>query len=571
MNRTYLRYVPDGILGLINSKSDILYDGSGKFIYSAAYENIHQFNIKTGKLMNIFKAFPQEQHGTITEAPPYITKMVQSPNNHHIIAVGYSDGSIRIFDTDEGIVTHDFRGHSAQISVLAFTNRRDDPLSSPATILISCSYDTTICMWDLVSQHGLFRLAGHTSPIICGTCIGSSKRRFFITACKNGLVKVWDMEDQRCIQAVVGHRGAIMGMVTIDDGNTLITACTDGYLRIIRIDESKLSLKSSGSHSSSLSTVSGQKKHSSGSIADSTMKTSTNIADTLDMSDHFSIASLVSAPIELQELTHSRSLRSITFDSLSDVLYVNSGRDIEVWKVNSLKNAINSAKKRERRRNKKKKQRLEKEQEEKELEEIKGEQKELSLSSSASTSASTSTFTLQCSDFLTSSFFFRCDDPICSITCNPHPTNVSRPQVACSHSNNTISSHSINISSLTSSELYVLNHTHTHTLRDVCVTKDGSVCVCISEDEIVAWHTKTQKLARKVTINIRREKAKRRRQGYGSIFNKEEYSRRKGHREEEEGEGEREEEEEEEEEILSPLTCVKMVDEGNRMCVCGCE
>ncbi|GKT22232.1 hypothetical protein ADUPG1_012080, partial [Aduncisulcus paluster] len=102
-------------------------------------------------------------------------------------------------------------------------------------------------------------------------------------------------------------------------------------------------------------------------------------------------------------------------------------------------------------------------------------------------------------------------------------------------------------------------------------TKDGSVCVCISEDEIVAWHTKTQKLARKVTINIRREKAKRRRQGYGSIFNKEEYSRRKGHREEEEGEGEREEEEEEEEEILSPLTCVKMVDEGNRMCVCGCE
>jgi U3 small nucleolar RNA-associated protein 12 len=68
-----------------------------------------------------------------------------------VFAVGYSDGSIRIWDSASSSVTVRFNGHKRSITALAF--------DSQGLRLASGSQDTDIIIWDVVAGEGLKRYA----------------------------------------------------------------------------------------------------------------------------------------------------------------------------------------------------------------------------------------------------------------------------------------------------------------------------------------------------------------------------------------------------------------------------
>lgn len=76
-----------------------------------------------------------------------VTCIVRSPQPE-FFAVGYADGSIRLWNSDSSssIV---FNGHKKAVTALAFDEQ--------GTRLASGSQDTDLIVWDVVAEAGLYR------------------------------------------------------------------------------------------------------------------------------------------------------------------------------------------------------------------------------------------------------------------------------------------------------------------------------------------------------------------------------------------------------------------------------
>ena len=77
-----------------------------------------------------------------------VTCIMRSPQKD-TFAVGYADGSIRLWSTASGTSTATFNGHKKAVTALAF--------DEAGTRLVSGSQDTDIIVWDVVGEAGLFR------------------------------------------------------------------------------------------------------------------------------------------------------------------------------------------------------------------------------------------------------------------------------------------------------------------------------------------------------------------------------------------------------------------------------
>lgn len=77
-----------------------------------------------------------------------VTAILQSPQKD-LFAVGYADGSIRLWNPSTASVVTSFNGHKKAVTALAFDER--------GTRLASGSQDTDLIIWDIVAEAGLFR------------------------------------------------------------------------------------------------------------------------------------------------------------------------------------------------------------------------------------------------------------------------------------------------------------------------------------------------------------------------------------------------------------------------------
>lgn len=77
-----------------------------------------------------------------------VTCILRSPQKDHF-AVGYADGSIRLWSASVGSVITTFNGHKKAVSALAFDQE--------GTRLASGSQDTDLIVWDIVAEAGLYR------------------------------------------------------------------------------------------------------------------------------------------------------------------------------------------------------------------------------------------------------------------------------------------------------------------------------------------------------------------------------------------------------------------------------
>jgi U3 small nucleolar RNA-associated protein 12 len=77
-----------------------------------------------------------------------VTCIQRSPQPN-IFAVGYADGSVRLWDSTTESVTTALNGHKKAITALAFDER--------GTRLASGSQDTDLIVWDVVGETGLYR------------------------------------------------------------------------------------------------------------------------------------------------------------------------------------------------------------------------------------------------------------------------------------------------------------------------------------------------------------------------------------------------------------------------------
>ena len=75
---------------------------------------------------------------------------------------------------------------------------------------MSCEFqqDTTVVVWDVVGGCGLYRLKGHKGPVTA--CQWIHHGNTLITASKDNLIKLWDIDTQHCYQTLVGHKSEVI-------------------------------------------------------------------------------------------------------------------------------------------------------------------------------------------------------------------------------------------------------------------------------------------------------------------------------------------------------------------------
>lgn len=73
------------------------------------------------------------------------------------MAVGYADGSIRIWDFSKGTCETTLNGHKGAVTALRY--------NSNGSMLASGGKDNDIILWDVVGETGLYRLRGHRDQV----------------------------------------------------------------------------------------------------------------------------------------------------------------------------------------------------------------------------------------------------------------------------------------------------------------------------------------------------------------------------------------------------------------------
>ena len=134
----------------------------------------------------------------VTAAPPEVTSLATCPSNSTLLAAGYFDGSIRIWDTVAQECACVLRGHRRAVTALAFSRSGD--------VLASGARDTDIVVWDVVAEAGQCRLKAHTDQVNAVAFLhGGSK---LLSAGKDGGLRVWHLGTQHCEQLVHSEAGA---------------------------------------------------------------------------------------------------------------------------------------------------------------------------------------------------------------------------------------------------------------------------------------------------------------------------------------------------------------------------
>lgn len=141
--------------GLVcSSSSNSLYDG--KLAYVPALEDVLVWDVKKGQMVSVMTLLPSRK---LTSSPQLamwhetghraeVTCILRSPQED-IFAVGYADGSIRLWSVSASSVIATFNGHKKSITALAF--------DGSGARLASGSQDTELILWDVVGEAGLFR------------------------------------------------------------------------------------------------------------------------------------------------------------------------------------------------------------------------------------------------------------------------------------------------------------------------------------------------------------------------------------------------------------------------------
>ncbi|KAF2797621.1 WD40 repeat-like protein [Melanomma pulvis-pyrius CBS 109.77] len=259
MVKTYSKYEQTDAFGVVaTATSNIVWSsegvtqpgssraaGAGR-AYAASNEEVLCWDVKKGELLSRWR------DASCTEE---VTAICQSGVDPDVFAVGYADGSIRIWDSRTATVIISFNGHKSAITILAFDNS--------GVRLASGARDTDIVIWDLVSEVGLFKLRGHKGQITGLHFLRPGKvgegdeanptdmdmatdQAFLLSTSKDALIKIWDVNTQHCIETHVAQSsGECWAMGVSPDGSGCITAGNDGELKVWSID--LVGLRSAGS------------------------------------------------------------------------------------------------------------------------------------------------------------------------------------------------------------------------------------------------------------------------------------------------------------------------------------
>jgi WD40 repeat protein len=122
-----------------------------------------------------------------------MTACAVPPDGHRVVSAS-KDGTLKLWDLDEGRLLATFRGHTDVVTACAVT--------PDGQHVISASRDRTLKLWNLPSGRLLATFEGHTDAVTACAVLPDSRR--VVSASRDGTLKLWSLDTQACL---LTHRG----------------------------------------------------------------------------------------------------------------------------------------------------------------------------------------------------------------------------------------------------------------------------------------------------------------------------------------------------------------------------
>jgi WD40 repeat protein len=138
------------------------------------------------------------------------------------VAIGQSDGRLRVIDLDTGHTNLNIAAHPEVISAVAW---------SPKATLIatgSAYLGGPVRLWDAASGKPIGTLEGHTAWI--SQLIFSADGRRLYSAGADQTIRIWDVAEQRCLATLRGSGDEVHGLTLSPDGASLASGSKDGVV-----------------------------------------------------------------------------------------------------------------------------------------------------------------------------------------------------------------------------------------------------------------------------------------------------------------------------------------------------
>ena len=144
----------------------------------------------------------------------WVLTVAYSPDGQTLASSGSSDGTIQLWNVENGIHTKTLKGHTDMVRTLAF--------SPDGKTLVSGSEDDTLRMWDTNTGRMLRQLSGHSNDVKSVTF--SRDGKILASGSKDASVRLWEAETGRFLPTLRGHFWEIKTVAIAPDGKTVVSA-----------------------------------------------------------------------------------------------------------------------------------------------------------------------------------------------------------------------------------------------------------------------------------------------------------------------------------------------------------
>ncbi|KAB7499480.1 WD repeat-containing protein 3 [Armadillidium nasatum] len=212
LTKQYLRYVPGQVFGIVGSGRCIhLITKSRqkeKYVIVPACESVILWDLR--RKVKILTLNCQDIQGIVSAVEIRPAFKDDMDNTH--VAVGYSEGTLVLYDLSSTETPVKFNGHKGGITTIAW-----DPQGMRVA---SGSENGEIVLWDMVSEKGIVRLLGHKGRInkVCFL----QNRNILVSCGIDKFIKFWDLDTNFCFYTLTLLNGVVSDFIIFKNDSRLL-------------------------------------------------------------------------------------------------------------------------------------------------------------------------------------------------------------------------------------------------------------------------------------------------------------------------------------------------------------
>lgn len=230
MVKAYLRYEGETAIGVISSREcNAIFDRTGSLVLTGCVDVVGVWNLRQSTQVRTLKTAKSAER---------VTRLCLKGGDQPVCAVGYSDGTVRLWNYEEAVLMQTLQGHRSGVSCLAFDRK--------SHLLASGANDTDIVLWDVISESGVARLRGHIDQVTDLIFWDGADHRDadaenaaedavaprLISASKDRFIRIWSIELQLCLQTIAEHQTEVWTLSLNLAQNRLAAGSSDKFLRV---------------------------------------------------------------------------------------------------------------------------------------------------------------------------------------------------------------------------------------------------------------------------------------------------------------------------------------------------